>query len=201
MWGGDGPAGDACAQHIRHRYRPTRTSDVWVRPKRDKSVKLSPHCRTTDAQPVARVGNGNDVRLGCLRGRATRAQCHSLNTRLHEWRARRCQAVIDVRHDCGVTAASVDSCDCQVGAIKGDQRVALDVQLQCTADRDGAFRSSYIRMAMTEAQPRSEPSPCPTAHSASDVAPRRQRRGLVPGSTPHHVAYRVRRPCHRRDLR
>ena len=67
----------------------------------------------------------------------------NLNTRLHEWRARRCQAVIDVRHGCGVTAASVDSRDCQVGAIKGNLRVALDVQLQRTTGRDGAFRSSY----------------------------------------------------------
>ena len=134
----------------KHRYTPTRTSDVWARPKRDKSVKSSPHCRTTDAQPVARVGNGNDVRLGCLRGRATRAQCHSLNTRLHEWRARRCQAVIDVRHDCGVTAASVDSCDCQVGAVNDNLRVAstrsYSAQRAATALFDQAAKSGHHKV-------------------------------------------------------
>ena len=126
----------------KHRYRPTRTSDVWVRPKRDKSVKSSPHCRTTEGQPVARVGTGSDVRLGCLRGQAGRAQCDSLNTRLRGWRARGFQAAIDVRHGCGVTAASVDLRDCQVGAVNDNLRVALDVQLQRTTGRDGALRPS-----------------------------------------------------------
>ncbi len=123
----------------KNRYGPTLTSDVWVRPKRDKSVKSSPHCRTTEGQPVDRVGTGNDVQLGCLRGEAARAQCDSLNTRLRGWMARGFQAVMDVRHGCGVTEASVDSRDCQVGAVNDNQRVALDVQLQRRTGRDGVF--------------------------------------------------------------
>ena len=47
--------------------------------------------------------------------------------------------MIDVRHGCGVTAASVDSRDCQVGAVNGNQRVALDVQLQRRTGHDGVF--------------------------------------------------------------
>ena len=47
--------------------------------------------------------------------------------------------MIDVRHDCGVTAASVDSRDCQVGAVNDNLRVALDVQLQRRTGRDGVF--------------------------------------------------------------
>ena len=61
--------------------------------------------------------------------------------------ARGFQAVIDERHGCSVTAASVDSSDCQVGAVNDNLRVAstcsYSAQRAATARFDQAAKSGH----------------------------------------------------------